>query len=86
MWGKNLDYGDFEKIKDFADDLGIKGNIFFRDDGSMKLTAEAEEKKLLFFVERLKKKRVPGLTVGPMENFSVVWHEPRRNFSNFSVG
>ena len=84
--GKNLDYNYLLWITDHAIRLGLKGITFFKNDGSIKVIAEGEEKNLLFFVEKLRRPsnfftRIFSST----ENFSVIWHEPKHEFEGFSV-
>jgi acylphosphatase len=85
MWGKNLDYDYLLWIHRYAVQLGLKGITFFKNDGSIKVVAEGEEKNLLFFIKKLQRGRYFFSLFSPIENFSVVWHEPRHEFENFSI-
>jgi acylphosphatase len=48
MSGKNLSYSYLLWIEKNAIRLGLKGIAFFKNDGSIKVIAEGEERKLFF--------------------------------------
>ena len=83
--GKNLDYNYLLWITDHAIRLGLKGITFFKNDGSIKVIAEGEEKNLLFFIKKLKRGRFFFPLFSPIENFSITWHEPKHEFEDFSI-
>lgn len=85
MWGKNLNYDYLLWIKHHAIRLGLKGITFFKNDGSIKVIAEGEERNLLFFISKLQRGRFLFPVFSPVENFSMIWHEPRNEFENFSI-
>lgn len=83
-WGRNLDYEYLLWVYRKAVTFGLKGIAFFKNDGSIKVVAEGEEKNLVAFVQKLKRGRHLFHLFAP-ENFSVVWHEPRKEFDDFSI-
>lgn len=83
--GKNLSYKYLVWINDQATQLGLKGITFFKNDGSIKVIAEGEEQNLLFFIKKLKRGYFFIPLFSPVENFSVVWQEPKHEFENFSI-
>lgn len=85
MWGKNLNYDYLLWIRNNAVGLGLKGITFFKNDGSLKVIAEGEERNLLFFISKLKRGRFFFPIFSPIENFSIVWQEPKNEFENFSI-
>lgn len=85
MWGKNLNHKYILWIYNHAKELGLKGIVFLKNDGSIKIVAEGEENNLLFFVKKLKRGRFLIPFFSPVENFSVVWHEARNEFEDFSI-
>ena len=85
VWGKDLNYEYLEWIYRHAIRLGLKGTTFFRNDGSIKVIAEGEEKNLLLFLKKLKRGRFFIPVFHPVENFFVTWHEPRNEFEDFSI-
>lgn len=85
MWGKNLNYNYLLWICDHAINLGLKGITFFKNDGSIKVIAEGDERNLLFFIKKLRRGRFFLPLFSPVENFSIQWHEPRNEFEGFSI-
>jgi len=85
MWGRRLDYEYLVWIYNHAVRLGLKGTTFFNSDGSIKIVAEGEEKNLNKFVKKMKRGRSFFFFLSPLENFSITWHEPRNEFSDFSI-
>lgn len=85
MCGKDLDYKYLLWIYRHAVRLGLKGITFFRNDGSIKVIAEGEEKNLHKFIKKLKRGRFLIPVFHPMENFCVTWHEPKSEFNDFSI-
>ena len=83
MWGKNLNYDYLLWIYNIAIELGLKGITFFKNDGSIKVVAEGEEKNLLFFMKKLQRGRFFFPVFSPVENFSIVWREPKNDFEDF---
>jgi acylphosphatase len=83
--GRNLSYEYLLWIYDNAIRFGFKGIIFFKNDGSIKVIAEGEEKNLLFFINKIERGRFFFHFFSPVENFSIIWHEPRNEFNDFSI-
>jgi acylphosphatase len=80
--GKNLDYKDLVVIKKVAQNFNLKGTTFFKDDGSVKIVAEGEEKNLEKFLENIKE---DADVFAFVENFSVKWSNLKNEFDNFSI-
>ncbi len=85
MSGKNLSYDYLLWINRLAIQLGLKGITFFKNDGSIKVIAEGEERSLLFFIAKLKRGRYFFPLFSPVENFSITWQTPKHEFENFSI-
>jgi len=85
MWNKGLDYDYLLSVKHRALLLGLKGVAFFKNDGSIKVTAEGEEKNLNIFINKLKRGRFFLFFFSPMNSFFVKWQEARYEFDNFSI-
>jgi acylphosphatase len=83
--GRNLKYKDLLWIYRHAIRLGLKGLTFFKNDGSIKIIAEGEERNLLFFIRKLKRGRFLFPIFSLIENISITWHEPRNEFNDFSI-
>lgn len=84
-WGKNLNFKYLLWVRYHAIRLGLKGIAFFKNDGSLKVVAEGEERNLLFFVKKLSRGRSFFRAFSQIENFSAIWHEPRNEFEDFSI-
>jgi acylphosphatase len=78
---KTLDNDYLISIKDYALELGLVGVVFIKDDGSLKIIAEGEEKILQEFAKELKKGNY-----FPIDNFFLVWKEPNHQFTDFTIG
>ena len=85
MSGKNLNYDYLLWISHQAIQFGIKGITFFKNDGSLKVIAEGEERNLLFFMKKLRRGRFLLPLFSPVENFSMTWREPKNEFEDFSI-
>ena len=85
MWGRRLSYEYLEWIRDCAIQFGLKGITFFVNDGSIKVIAEGDERNITPFVNKLKHGRYLFSFMSPIENFSVVWQEPKNEFEDFSI-
>ena len=85
IWGRRLDYEYLVWIKNNAIRLGLKGITFFKNDGSVRVIAEGEENNLDIFARKLERGRTFLFFLSPIENFSVTWHEPRKEFEDFSI-
>ncbi|MFA5827191.1 MAG: acylphosphatase [Candidatus Paceibacterota bacterium] len=85
MSGKNLDYDHLLWINKIANQLDLTGITFFHNDGSVKVIAEGEENILLFFIKKLKRGPSFFPLFSPVENFSIIWQEPKNEFKNFSI-
>ena len=74
-------YNDYLfSTRDYALELGLVGIVFFKNDGSLKIIAEGEEKILKEFAKELKKG-----SYFPVENFYLVWKEPNHQYIDFRI-
>lgn len=78
--GRALRSDSFAWIERLATHFRIRGAVFTRPDGSVRVSAEGEEQTLHEFARRIEESRI----FGTVENFFVEWREPSRN-SNFQV-
>ena len=78
---RTLDNDYLISIRDYALELGLVGVVFIKNDGSLKIIAEGEEKILKEFAKELKKGNY-----FPIENFFLVWEEPNHQYLDFTVG
>ena len=69
--GKGLNFSDLLKIKHQAENLGLVGSVFFKEDGSIKVIAEGADDSLKEFAKELK----PGHFFSTIENFYIIWSE-----------
>ena len=83
--GKNLSYKYLLWIKEQATRLGLKGITFFKSDGSIKAIAEGEERNLDRFINKINRGPYLFAFFSPIEDFSVVWQEPKNEFEDFSI-
>ncbi len=79
--GRSLRFDSFAWVEKLAQDLYLRGAVFARNDGSIKVTAEGEEFALQEFANKIERGNMFGL----IENFSVKWFEPNRSMGNFHV-
>ena len=79
--GREIRTSSFDWVEQLARDLLLRGAVFSRPDGSVKVVAEGEETALRTFVEKLER----GNIFGTVENFFVRWHEPSKKMGNFYV-
>lgn len=77
--GRALHWDYLSRVKNSAFHLGLKGVVFKRNDGSIKVIAEGEDQNLLKFTANLEK----GGVFSSTENFYVKWHEPSRDLGEF---
>lgn len=77
--GLNADY--IYWIKDRADELGLNGTIFFKNDGSIKVIAEGEEEYLEEFIDKLSKAQIFHV----IDNFYTTWLAPQAEFHDFYI-
>lgn len=83
--GKNLDYEYLLWIEKNANQLGLKGITFFKNDGSIKVITEGEEENLFMFMNKLKRGPYYFSLFSPVENFATTWQEPKNEFVDFSI-
>ena len=79
--GKGLGFNYLSSIKDIANDLGLKGIVFTKEDGSIKVISEGEEINLQKFAKKLER----NFFFTPIENFYVIWHDSTGEFKDFSI-
>lgn len=79
--GKGLGFDYLSSIKEVATDLGLEGTVSLKDDGSIKIVAEGEEKSLVKFTKKLER----NFFFSQIENFYIIWYKPTREFNNFSI-
>jgi len=85
IWGKSLNHKYVLWVHNNATRLGLKGIVFFKNDGSIKIIAEGEEENLLFFIKKLQRGRYFFPIFSQIENFSIVWQTPKHEFEDFSI-
>lgn len=61
--------------------LGIVGEVENKVDGTVTVSGEGEEEKLLVFIEELKK----GSLLSRVERVDVSWKEPTGEFNKFTL-
>ena len=83
--GINLDHEYLFWIRNNAVQLGLKGITFFKGDGSIKVIAEGEEQNLNKFLNKLRRGRHFFSIFYPVENFSIILHEPKNEFEDFTI-
>jgi len=83
--GKNLDHKFILWIYQNANAFGLKGITFFKNDGSIKIVAEGEERNLNRFINKVNRGPYFFAFFSPVEVFSVTWHEPKNEFEDFSI-
>ena len=79
---RSVGFNDLSLIKSVADHFQLKGVVSVRNDGSVKVIAEGEEKNLDKFTKELKKEEH---SFSRVENFYEKWEEPTGEFENFSI-
>ena len=79
--GKGLGTHYLQSIKNLAVRCQIKGIVFTKPDGSVKVVAEGEERNLTEFTNRLE--RESGSR--EIENFYTKWSEPNKDLESFYV-
>ncbi len=72
MSGRGSKHNSFHFIKEFASQFPIKGVIFTKPDGSIKVIADGEEGDLGEFIKKFERGGVFSTT----ENFYVKWQNP----------
>lgn len=85
MSGKNLKYKHLEWVVHHARELGLKGITYFKNDGSIRVIAEGEERELNIFINKLKRGPFLFPVFSPIENFSVTEETPKNEFEDFSI-
>lgn len=79
--GKGLGFDYLSNIKELAIRLGLKGVVFTKNDGSIKVIAEGEDMNLMKFSKKLER----NFFFSPIENFYVIWHDSTKEFKDFSI-
>ncbi|MES3032067.1 MAG: acylphosphatase [Patescibacteria group bacterium] len=79
--GKGLGYHYLQQIRNLALKFQIKGIVFTRPDGSIKVVAEGEESDLMQFANKLERES----NSRDVENFYTKWSEPNRDLESFYV-
>ena len=79
--GKGLGSSYLSDIKELAMKLDLKGIVFTKDDGSIKVIAEGEDENLIKFAKRLEK----NFLFSSIENFYVNWFDSTKEFQDFSI-
>lgn len=79
--GKGLGFDYLSSIKAMAIDLGLKGTVFTKEDGSIKVIAEGEDINLTKFAKKLER----NFFFSQIENFYVIWHDSTKEFKDFSI-
>ena len=68
-----------------AINLGLKGNAFVKDDGTIDIIAEGDDEVLSKFIKRVRKGHPIFHMLVTINNFSVKWHEPKNEYKDFSI-
>ena len=63
----------------------ITGEVFAREDGSIKVIAEGEEEDLSRFAKRIQKGHSLFGIFTTVDNFFVKWEEPTGEFTEFTI-
>jgi len=79
--GKGLGFHYLQQIKNLAVKFRIKGIVFTRSDGSIRVEAEGEEKNLMDFVNKLELES----NSCDVENFYTKWSESKKDLESFHV-
>lgn len=69
-------------VKDCAKKLHLKGAVFTKDDGSIKIIAEGEDEDLRELTEKLEVNNL----LFTVENFYVKWEDAKEEFKDFTIG
>ena len=72
-------YRDFAMRK--ARSLGIVGEVWNEEDGSVRLIAEGEEDALIAYIEKLKR----GSALSHVERVAVDWKDATGQHSSFTI-
>ncbi len=79
--GKGLGFHYLQRVRSLALKFPIKGIVFTKPDGSIKVVAEGEERDLMEFARKLERES----NTGSVENFYVKWSEPNKDLESFYV-
>ena len=79
--GRGLGSHYLQSIKNLAIRYQIKGIVFTRPDGSIKVEARGEERDLMEFANKLERES----NSREIENFYTKWSEPNKNVEGFYV-
>ncbi|MCX6751901.1 MAG: acylphosphatase [Candidatus Nomurabacteria bacterium] len=79
--GKGLGYDYLSNIKGLATKLELRGVVFTKNDGSIKVVAEGENENLIKFTKKLER----NFFFSPIENFYAIWHDSTGEFKDFSI-
>src|SRR3989339_1423794 len=76
--GKGLGFHYLQWIKNLAINFQIKGIVFTKPDGSIKVVAEGEERDLMKFANKLERES----NSREIENFYTKWAEPNKDLES----
>ena len=79
--GRDLGFHYLKWIKNLAIRSQIKGIVFTRPDGSIRVVAEGEERNLMEFANKLEREG----NGREIENFYIKWGEQNKDLENFHV-
>ena len=79
--GKGLGFNCLKQIKNTAVKFQIKGIVFTKPDGSIRVVAEGEEKDLIGFANELEAEN----NSREIENFYIKLSEPNKDLRSFHV-
>ena len=79
--GKGLGFNYLQWIKTLAVKFHLKGIVFTKPDGSIRVVAEGEERDLVEFTSKLERES----NSRDIENFYVKWGEPNKDLESFHV-
>ncbi|HTE49152.1 MAG TPA: acylphosphatase [Candidatus Paceibacterota bacterium] len=79
--GKGLGFHYLQSIKNLALSCQIKGIVFTRPDGSIRVLAKGEEGDLMEFANKLERES----NSREIENFYTKWGEPNKDLEIFYI-
>ncbi len=79
--GRNMRHDSELWIRDTATELGIKGTVCTRSDGTISISAEGEEETLTYFAESIEK----GGMFDEIDNFYANLSEANNSYEDFFV-
>ena len=79
--GRGLGFHYLRQIKNLAIKFNVKGIVFTKPDGSIKVVAKGEERDLAEFTYKLERES----NTHEIENFYTKWVEPNKDLESFHI-